>query len=146
MLGAVLDVDQEGPYIDGEVNGHQVSFLIDTGARRSTVCSAEVPNLTLSGKQIQVVGISNRQCLNEVTEKVPVKIRSIKDKHQFIINDTSPVNLLRKDLLCKFNCVIYFTLQGIAIETQDEDFNYKIKSQEIVQMYQLIRKEDLLRI
>ena len=106
MLGAVLDVDQGGPYVKGEVNGHPVSFLIDTGATRSTVRTAEVPNLPLSGKQVQVVVISNKQLLNPVSASVPVKIGPIEKDHQFVVCDSSLVNLLGRDLLCKLNCVI----------------------------------------
>ncbi|KAJ1155142.1 hypothetical protein NDU88_007877 [Pleurodeles waltl] len=42
-LAASLEVDQRGPYVEGKVMGHKVSFLVDTGATRSTVRSAEVP-------------------------------------------------------------------------------------------------------
>ena len=31
MLGAVLDVDQEGPFINGEVNGHKGPHLDNGG-------------------------------------------------------------------------------------------------------------------
>mgnify|MGYP002805164812 CR=1 FL=1 len=47
MLGTVLEVDQNGPYTHGEVNRHQVSLLIDTGATRSTVHAAVISNLPL---------------------------------------------------------------------------------------------------
>ncbi|KAJ1215713.1 hypothetical protein NDU88_003321 [Pleurodeles waltl] len=47
VLAASLEVDQKGPYVEGRVMGHRVSFLVDTGATRSTVRSIEVPNLPL---------------------------------------------------------------------------------------------------
>ncbi|KAJ1136733.1 hypothetical protein NDU88_003148, partial [Pleurodeles waltl] len=42
-LAASLEVDQREPYVQGKVMGHKVSFLVDTGATRSIVRSAEVP-------------------------------------------------------------------------------------------------------
>ena len=71
MLGTVLEVDQGGSLVEGEVNEHPV---IDTGATRSTVRTSEVLNLPLLGKQVQVAGISNRHFLNHVSASVPVKI------------------------------------------------------------------------
>lgn len=36
MLGAVLEIDQRGPFIDAE-DGHPTTFSLDTGATRYTV-------------------------------------------------------------------------------------------------------------
>lgn len=36
-LGAVLEVDQRGLFIDAEVDRYPTTFLVDTGATRSTV-------------------------------------------------------------------------------------------------------------
>ncbi|KAJ1153431.1 hypothetical protein NDU88_006190 [Pleurodeles waltl] len=60
VLVTSLEVDQREPYVKGKVMGHRVSLLVDTGATRSTVRSAEVPNLPLSGRTVQVVGLANQ--------------------------------------------------------------------------------------
>lgn len=52
MLGATLEVDQSGPFVDGKVEGNNITFLVDTGAIRSTVRAVEIPNLPLSGETI----------------------------------------------------------------------------------------------
>ena len=42
---ATLEVDQGGPYVDGKVNGHLLSFLVDTSATRSAVRTSEVQDM-----------------------------------------------------------------------------------------------------
>ncbi|KAJ1157350.1 hypothetical protein NDU88_010064, partial [Pleurodeles waltl] len=68
VLATYLEVDQREPYLRGQVMGHRVSFLGDTGATRSTVKSAEVPNLPLSGRTVQVVGVANQYLTNRITD------------------------------------------------------------------------------
>ena len=103
----------------------------------------EVPNLPLSGEQVQVVGVTNESQLNDVTVPLPVKIGPIREVHQFIVCDTSPVNLLGRDLLCKLNCTIHCTPEGIVITTHDEDADFKILSQAGDGYYVLLNKEHL---
>ena len=114
--------------------------MVDTGATRSTVRSVEVPDLPLLGKQMQVVEVISPNHMNKITKRVLVNIGNIKNKHQFIISDTSPVNLLGRDLLCKMNCVIYFTPHGVSVETHDEDSECKFQS-EIVQEFPMFLKQ-----
>ena len=98
MLGAVLEVDQSSPYVEGEVTGHPVYFLIDTGATHCTVPPMEVPNLPLLGKEVQVVGISNKQMINEISAYAPVGIGAMENNYQLIICDCSSVKLLGRNL------------------------------------------------
>ncbi|KAJ1156041.1 hypothetical protein NDU88_008766 [Pleurodeles waltl] len=73
-LAASLEVDLRGPYVEGKVMGYKVSFLVDTAATRSTVRSAEVPRLPLSGRTIRVVGVANQYLTNPITDPVQVEI------------------------------------------------------------------------
>lgn len=126
------------------MNIHLVSFLIDTGATRSTVYAVDVPNLLLFKKEIQVVGVSNNQINNQVSTNVPVKIRTLDNDHEFIICEQSPVNLLGRGLLCEMHCVIYCTPDVMAIQMQYESSEFKIKSQESkVHLFPALTKEDL---
>ncbi|KAJ1117546.1 hypothetical protein NDU88_005745 [Pleurodeles waltl] len=120
VLAASLEVDQKGPYVEGRVMGHCVSFLVDTGATRSTVKSSEVPNLPLSGRTVQVVGVANRHLTNSITDPVPVSIGNYQGVHQFVICDSSPIALLGRDLLCKLGCSIMCSNEGITIQTSSD--------------------------
>ncbi|KAJ1177284.1 hypothetical protein NDU88_002545 [Pleurodeles waltl] len=112
-LAASLEVDQRGPYVEGKVMGHKVSFLVDTGATRSTVRSAEVPKLPLSGRTIRVVGVANQYLTNLITDPVQVEIGNFQGLHKFVVYDSSPVSLLRRDLLC--------SNVGIEVQTNSDD-------------------------
>ncbi|KAJ1180644.1 hypothetical protein NDU88_005864 [Pleurodeles waltl] len=97
-LAASLEVDQRGPYVEGKVMGHKVSFLVDTGAISYTVRSAEVPKLPLSGRTIRVVGVANQYLTNLITDPVQVEIGNFQGLHKFVVCDSSPVSLLGRDL------------------------------------------------
>ena len=75
------------------------------------------------------MGITSKSQINDVTVPLPIKIGPVREVHQFIVCDTSPVNLLGRDLLCKLNCTIHCTPDGIVITTHDEDADVKIISQ-----------------
>ncbi|KAJ1170742.1 hypothetical protein NDU88_002614 [Pleurodeles waltl] len=92
VLAASLEVDQRGPYMRGTVMGHKVSFLVDTEATRSTVRSAEVPNLPLSGRTVQVAGVANKHLTNLITDPVQVEIGNFQRLHKFVVCDSSPTN------------------------------------------------------
>ncbi|KAJ1092946.1 hypothetical protein NDU88_006056, partial [Pleurodeles waltl] len=78
-----------------------VSFLVDTGATCSTVRSAEVPKLSLSGRTVKVVGVANQLLTNLITDPVQVELGTFQGLHRFVVCDSSPVSLLGRDLLCK---------------------------------------------
>ncbi|KAJ1131716.1 hypothetical protein NDU88_010049 [Pleurodeles waltl] len=120
VLAASLEVDQKGPYVEGRVMDHRVSFLVDTGATRSTVRSIEVPNLPLSGRTVQVVGVANRHLTNPITDPVQVRIGNYQGLHDFVVCDTSPIALLGRDLLCKLGCSIMCSNDGIRIQTSSD--------------------------
>ncbi|KAJ1181790.1 hypothetical protein NDU88_006989 [Pleurodeles waltl] len=89
-LTASLEVDQRGPYLQGKVMGHKVSFLVDTGATHSTLRSAEVQKLPLSGCTIKVVGVANQLLTNLITDPVQVEIGTFQGLHRFVVFDSSP--------------------------------------------------------
>ncbi|KAJ1091547.1 hypothetical protein NDU88_004667 [Pleurodeles waltl] len=120
-LAASLEVDQRGPYVEGKVMGYTVSFLVDTGATRSTVRSVEVPRLPLSGRTIRVVGVANQYLTNPITDPVQVEIGNFQGLHRFVVCDSSPVSLLGRDLLCKTKCSITCSNNGIEGQTNSDD-------------------------
>ncbi|KAJ1092899.1 hypothetical protein NDU88_006009 [Pleurodeles waltl] len=101
--------------------GHGVSFLVDTGATRSTVRSIKVPNLPLSGRTVQVVRVANRYLTNPITEPVQVRIGNYQGSHKLVVCDSSPISLLGRDLLCKLGCSIMCSNDGIKIQTNSDE-------------------------
>ncbi|KAJ1152668.1 hypothetical protein NDU88_005443 [Pleurodeles waltl] len=120
-LAASLEVDQRGPYVQGKVMGHKVSLLVDTGATRSTVRSAEVPKLPLSGRTVTVVGVANELLTNPITDLVQVELGTFQGLHRFVVCDSSPLSLLGRDLLCKTRCSITCSNEGIEVQTNLDD-------------------------
>ncbi|KAJ1162581.1 hypothetical protein NDU88_003049 [Pleurodeles waltl] len=121
VLATSVEVDQGGPYVKGKVMGHRVSFLVDTGATRSTVRSAEVLNLLLSGRTVQTVGVPDKYLANPITEPVQDKIGNFQGLHKFVVCDSSLVSLLGRDLLCKTKCSITCSNDGIGIQKNSDD-------------------------
>ncbi|KAJ1160136.1 hypothetical protein NDU88_000638 [Pleurodeles waltl] len=120
-LAASLEVDQRGPYVQGKVMGHKVSFLVDTGATRSTVRSAEVPKLPLSGRTVKVAGVANQLLTNPITDPVQVELGTFQGLHGFVVCVSNPVSLPERDLLCKTRCSITCSNEGIEVQTNSDD-------------------------
>ncbi|KAJ1164467.1 hypothetical protein NDU88_004904 [Pleurodeles waltl] len=114
-LAASLEVDQRGPYVQGKVMGHKVSFLVDPGASRSTVRSQ------LSGRTIKEIGVANQLLTNPITDPVQVEIGTFQGLHRFVVCDSSPLSLLGRDLLCKTRCSITCSNEGIEVQTNSDD-------------------------
>uniref|UniRef100_A0A3Q1C8M2 Peptidase A2 domain-containing protein n=1 Tax=Amphiprion ocellaris TaxID=80972 RepID=A0A3Q1C8M2_AMPOC len=105
----------------------ETKFLVDTGASLSTL-NANSINLKTSKKKVRAVGVGGIPmhspvsepalvCIGPFTESVSNFITS----HSFLLSDTTPANLLGRDLLCKLNCTIYYTPGGIFLETNQDN-------------------------
>ncbi|KAJ1108983.1 hypothetical protein NDU88_006353 [Pleurodeles waltl] len=121
VLATSLEVDQRGPYVRGKVMGHRVSFLVDTGATRSTVRSAEVPTLPLSSRTVQVVGVAIQYLTNLITDPVHVEVGNFQGLDTFVVCHSNPVSLLGRDLLRKTKCSITCANDGIEIQANSDD-------------------------
>ncbi|KAJ1191989.1 hypothetical protein NDU88_001302 [Pleurodeles waltl] len=152
ILAASLEVHQRGPFVKGKVIGHKVSFLVDNGATRSAVRSVEVPNLPLSSRTVQVLGVENRQLTNPITEPVQVELGNYLGLHRFVVCDSSPVSLLGRDLLCKTKCSINCTDAGIEVQTNSDDeeeqasamvFNNAYEEYPLIEMFPLFTIKEL---
>ncbi|KAJ1093264.1 hypothetical protein NDU88_006369 [Pleurodeles waltl] len=121
VLAASFEVDQKGPYVKGRVMGHRVSFLVDTGATRSTVRSIEVPNFPLSGRTVQVVGVANRYLTNPITDPVQVRIGNYQGTHNFVTSSDGE----EED-----------SVEGDEVETVDEEYP-------LITLYPMITEADI---
>ena len=72
--------------------------------------------------------IQIKPCLWHLQQKRPISegpftesMLSFTTSHSFLLSDTTPVNLLGRDLLCKLNCTIYCSPDGIFLETNQHN-------------------------
>lgn len=112
-------MDQTGPTVSCIINGIPTPCLIDTGASRSTLRAQEFPSVPLSTDIVTAVGVGNSPIPHPVTSPLSVSIGPLSDYHAFLLSPCSPVNLLGKDLLCKLNCTIFCTPDGVFLEVPD---------------------------
>lgn len=110
------------------VNGKLTSFLVDTGASLSTLKPTKSTNLKASEETVRAVGVGGIPMCLPVSEPTMVSIGPFTENmsgfttsHSFLLSDTTPVNLLGRDLLCKLNCTIYCTPDGIFLETNERN-------------------------
>ncbi|KAJ1135042.1 hypothetical protein NDU88_001487 [Pleurodeles waltl] len=106
------------------VVGHwkrECPMMVQDGATRSTVRSAEVPKLPLLGQTVKVVGVANQLLTNPITDPVQVELGTFQGLHRSVVCDSSPVSLLGRDLLCKTRCSITCSNEGIEGQTNSDD-------------------------
>jgi len=99
------------------VEGKQVTFLVDTGATRSTLKQGEIKNLPLSGDLVSVVGVSGRREDIPISDKLRVEVGPLRGEHAFLVAKHTPMNLLGRDLLCRMGCTITCRQEGVFIDT-----------------------------
>ena len=51
-----------------------------------------------------------------LTERLQVQVGLLTEQHSFLLATNSPVNLLGRDLLCKLNCTVKCTPDGVYLE------------------------------
>ena len=136
VLKPVSRIPRDEPTLNLTVNGQEMPFLVDTGA---TLSSVNISNLPKSNKHISTVGVGGTPISNPVSEPVTIEtsIFPFSTKHAMLIATQSPCNLLGRDLLCKMNCTIHCTPDGIFLEVPDD------KSHELHQMLQTVNTETL---
>lgn len=86
-------------------------------------------NLKASKQTVRAVGVRGIPMSLSVSEPTLVSIGPFTNEdmsnfttsHSFLLSDSTPVNLLGRDLLCKLNCTIYCKPDGIFLETHQEN-------------------------
>ena len=94
------------------VSGKERSFLVDTGATRSTIAAEELPGVEKSRNSAQIVGLGGKIQTLDTTAHLRVRCGPMQEKHAVLLSTTTPVNLLGRDLLCKLGCTIACTKKG----------------------------------
>lgn len=118
----------EDPHLMVDLNVKSTSFLVDTGACLSTLKPTKSTNLKTSKETVKAVGVGGIPMCLPVSEPTMVSIGPFTESmssfttcHSFLLSDTTPMNLLGQDLLCKLNCTIYCTPDGIFLETNQHN-------------------------
>lgn len=79
-MNPLLPISQAGPYVNCEIAGQSVACLVDTGASRSALRSADFPSVPLSCSSVTAVGISNQPVPHPVTKSLSVSLGPISDQ------------------------------------------------------------------
>lgn len=98
------------------ISKHPVKFLVDSGATNSVLRVDALPqHPKKSGRTCVTIGSSGVP----TTENCSVPLRCELDnrviKHSFLVSQNCPVNLLGRDLMCRFNIVLNSTLDGVEV-------------------------------
>ena len=91
------------------VNNREHTFMIDTGARYSTVNKP----LPASKNIVLVTGFSGMKEEWPLSEKVPCEWNGLTFKHNFLLSPNCPVNLLARDILCSLNVSLSLTPNSV---------------------------------
>lgn len=97
------------------VQGRGHSFLVDSGARYSTISWNVLPEL-ISSDTVELVGFSGRQ------ERLPLSVPLLTCLagqtvlHPFVISPHCPINLLGRDLLVRTGAAILCGDQGLVVQ------------------------------
>lgn len=117
---ALTNTQKQEPTVDVMVGGHIIRFFVDTGATFSCI-GKDGQSLPLSERKITTQGFSG------ITQKIPftihikITVGSQTVTEPLMYSPASPVNLLGRDLLSKFNFTISCTPEGLICETPGID-------------------------
>jgi len=91
-------------------------MMADTGATYTCVGSKYASHLPMAGKFAKTVGFSGQTQLIPMTAPVTLQLHGRVATIPILVSDTTPVNLIGRDALCKLGTQILCTPQGILIE------------------------------
>ena len=90
--------------------------MVDTGAAYSCVSSKYASHLPMARKFAKTVGFSGQTQLIPLTAPVTLKLHGRAVTLPILVSETTPVNLIGRDALCKLGTRILCTSEGILIE------------------------------
>jgi len=91
-------------------------MMADTGATYTCVGTKYASHLPMATKYAKTVGFSGQTQLIPMTAPVTLKLHGRAVTLPILVSDTTPVNLLGRDALCKLGTQILCTSEGILIE------------------------------
>ena len=110
---------REEPTIPVIVKGPECAFMMDTGATYSCIGKNGF-NLPLSSSSIRTVGFSGKTQVIPLTEPLTMKIEGKTIVAPLLYLAHTPINLLRKYILCILKANIVCTQSGLRVEFQED--------------------------
>jgi len=90
------------------------------GATKSVLRKSDFPNAPLSRERVKVVGMSGVAMPIPLSEQLRVEVGPQSAQHAFLMATDTPINLLGRDLLCKLNCTVKCTPEGVYLDIPHE--------------------------
>lgn len=100
-----------------QVGNEVYPFLVDTGATKSVLKDKGLIQRTK--QTVQAIGVTGQINTLPVSTVQEVKLGPISTSHAFILSSVTPSNLLGRDLLCKLNCKIFCTPDGVFLQVPE---------------------------
>ncbi|XP_034399434.1 uncharacterized protein LOC117737514 isoform X3 [Cyclopterus lumpus] len=108
-----------------EIQGKQLSFLVDSGATHSVIQQKHFPNQKLSGRHVYSQGASGLTVVENFTTPMTSTHTDSTDaepdittKHSFLLSSLCPINLMGRDLMCSFGISLISTPTGLRVVRQ----------------------------
>ncbi len=109
-----------------QIEGKQTPMLVDTGATYTCVRPKYATHLPLSDKLIETVGFSGIKQLFPVTAPVKITTNEAEIKIPILVSNETPVNLLGRDVLCKFKKKIKIWCSHLGVYIGRDGLNYQM--------------------
>ena len=119
--------------------------MADTGATYTCVGSKYASHLPMAGKFAKTVGFSGHTQLIPMTAPVMLKLYGRTAKLPILVSDTTPVNLIGRDALCKLGLQILCTPQGIMIEAAGTASQMILSKPDTANVYWIGRIQDKVK-
>ncbi|CAL9683188.1 unnamed protein product [Knipowitschia caucasica] len=96
--------------------GKPVQMMADTGAAYTCVGQPDSRHLPKSQQFVRIVGFSGIKQLTPLSNPVPLHFQGKTIELPVLISEQTPINLLGRDALCKLNCAILCSPDGVIVE------------------------------
>lgn len=106
------------PLINVAVSGDNLPFLVDSGARYSTVKDPKY-RAHASPESVAVVGFSGQTEYLPLTHPLPSVLAGQRFSHPYLLSPQCPANLLGRDILIKTNASILCSPDGLRVSFPD---------------------------
>lgn len=118
----VLYVNSPFPQYDMVVNGHTLTFLVDSGATRSVIRSTSLPKPpTLSGSCVYSVGSLGQTIKEDLN--VPLCCKDSHGntfRHSFMLSSLCPIILLGRGLMIRLRISLLSTGDGLTVVASNQ--------------------------
>ncbi|CAI5657156.1 unnamed protein product [Oreochromis niloticus] len=116
------------PIIPVEIQGHEYSFMVDTGATYSCI-GTEGAGLPLSTASVKTVGFSGKTQVIPLTQPVPMMVSGKSIVAPLLYSADTPINLMGRDILCPLKAKIMCTPDGLYVDFPQEEIHRMMPTQ-----------------